>query len=222
MRVSKSDDQHVGMVGHGSRPEGQIVSAGSVALAALDEKHGAGRQVVQKTYGIHQRIQRVAEQQAGIRENAAAGAKLTGAPGNQRGHYDRGRMRTDQHEPGTALSIEETEVVTAAVLVDHPRDQSGSRGSDKRGRAVRADPTGQRGNRKDFHHSSVPEEGRVSEEKGTEAWRQPQRSSNPSAAVPCPVCRAQPGWRCNVSAGGASRRNFHKPRIRAAENARKA
>ena len=54
----------------------------------------------------------------------------------------------------------------------------------------------------------------------TEPWRQPGRSNNPTAAVQCPTCGAEPGWRCMVSAGGASRRNFHKARVRSAAAAK--
>ena len=50
----------------------------------------------------------------------------------------------------------------------------------------------------------------------TEPWRQPRRSNNPSAAVQCSTCGAEPGWRCMVSTGGAMRRNFHKARVRSA------
>ena len=54
----------------------------------------------------------------------------------------------------------------------------------------------------------------------TKPWRQPRRSNNPSAAVQCPTCGAEPGWRCMVSTGGAMRRNFHKARICSAAAAR--
>ena len=37
----------------------------------------------------------------------------------------------------------------------------------------------------------------------TEPWRQPRRSNNRTAAVQCPTCGAEPGWRCVVSTGGA-------------------
>ena len=49
----------------------------------------------------------------------------------------------------------------------------------------------------------------------TEPWRQPRRSNNRTAAVQCPTCGAEPGWRCMVSTGGAMRHNFHKARARA-------
>ena len=35
----------------------------------------------------------------------------------------------------------------------------------------------------------------------TEPWRQPRRSNNRTAAVQCPTCGAEPGWRCMVSTG---------------------
>ena len=54
----------------------------------------------------------------------------------------------------------------------------------------------------------------------TEPWRQPRRSNNRTAAVQCPTCGAEPGWRCMVSTGGATRRNFHKARVRSAAAAR--
>ena len=57
---------------------------------------------------------------------------------------------------------------------------------------------------------------------GAEAWRQPRRSNNPTTKVQCPTCGAEPGWRCQVSLGGASRRNFHKARVRAAARAANA
>ena len=59
-----------------------------------------------------------------------------------------------------------------------------------------------------------------SEPKPTEPWRQPRRSNNPTATVQCPTCAAEPGWRCSVSTGGATRRNFHKTRVRGAANAK--
>ena len=54
----------------------------------------------------------------------------------------------------------------------------------------------------------------------TEPWRRPRPSKNPTAAVQCPTCGAEPGWRCMVSTGGAMRRNFHKARVRNAAAAR--
>ena len=48
----------------------------------------------------------------------------------------------------------------------------------------------------------------------TDPWRGPRPSKNLAAAVQCPNCRAEPGWRCMVSTGGAMRRNFHKARVR--------
>ena len=54
----------------------------------------------------------------------------------------------------------------------------------------------------------------------TEPRRQPRRSNDPTAAVQCPTCGAEPGWRCMVSTGGAMRRNFHKARVRNAAGAR--
>lgn len=56
----------------------------------------------------------------------------------------------------------------------------------------------------------------------TPSWRQPRRTNHPSAAVQCPTCGAEPGWRCTVSAGGASRRSFHRARIRSAAAVKRA
>ena len=54
----------------------------------------------------------------------------------------------------------------------------------------------------------------------TEPWRQPRRRNNTTARVQCSTCGAEPGRRCSVSTGGATRRYFHKARVRSAAAAR--
>ena len=51
---------------------------------------------------------------------------------------------------------------------------------------------------------------------GIEPWRQPRPSNSPTAAVQCPTCGAEAGWRCTSSSGGTSLRRYHKARIRSA------
>ena len=58
--------------------------------------------------------------------------------------------------------------------------------------------------------------------KPSEPWQQPRRTNNPTARVQCPTCGAEAGWRCSVSTGGATRRNFHKARFRSTAAARTA
>ena len=46
----------------------------------------------------------------------------------------------------------------------------------------------------------------------TEPWRQPRRSNNPSAAVQCPTCGAEPGWRYapGLPQGPGAQRRGHR------------
>ena len=56
--------------------------------------------------------------------------------------------------------------------------------------------------------------------KRTEPMRQLRPSNNLTARVQCPTRRAEPGWRCSFSNGGAARRELYKARVRGATAAK--